>query len=64
MQIILNNMQKVPKMMVYDRDIPTYVRILSYIYTCIQNLFKDGSNTILLTVDDVFFVFGITGINN
>ena len=57
MQIILNHMQKVPKAMVYDWDIPTYLHILSYI-----NLFKDGSNTILSTVDVVFFVSGITGI--
>ena len=59
-------MQKVPTMMVYDSDILTYLCILMrykyYVFSCIQSLFKDGSNSILLTVDVVFFVFGITGI--
>ena len=42
-------------------DLPTYFKLHT---SCVQNLFKDGSNTILLTVDVAFFVFGITGIWN
>ena len=40
---------------------PTYFKLHT---SCIQSLFKDGSNTMILTVDVVFFVFGITGIRN
>ena len=40
-------------------NLPTYFKLHT---SCTQNLFKDGSNTIILTVVVFFFVFGITSI--
>ena len=56
-------MQKVPKTMVSDWDILNYLCIVNYIHHAYK-LSKDELNTVLLTVDVVFFVFGIKGIQN